>query len=205
MNRLWVVGGYVAGAAILAIGIACIVIGASGRSEVRHDLTREKIQGTPDMKTSTPLPSFVTDKPDCDVAGKDVKTGADAKCFASYIRVHTLEATQGKTYAEMPRFAGKTGQPTNDETQAAIDPKSKKPVDNPARQIWVTSTALSTALHTSFFAESVSTFVIVIGAVLVLAGIGFLVLAAGVLRPLSGRSRSASGTAGQVATPVAAD
>jgi hypothetical protein len=189
MNRLLVIGGFVAGTAIVAIGIACVVIGLSGRSEVRHDLKREKIAGTPDMKPGGVQSAAVGEKPTCDVAGRPVETGSDAKCFASYIRVHTLEATGGQTYAQMPRFAGKSGQPTNDEAQAAVDPKSKKPIDNPARQIWVTSTALSTALNTSYFAESVSTFVVVIGAVLLIAGIGFLVLTAGVLRPALTRDR----------------
>ena len=40
----------------------------------------------------------------------------------------------------------------------------------------MTETALSTALNTSFFAESVATFAIVMGLALLLTGIGFLVL-----------------------------
>jgi hypothetical protein len=199
MNRMLVIGGFVAGVAIVAIGIACIVIGTSGRSEVRHDLKREKIAGTPDMKPGGVQTAVVDEKPTCDVAGKPVDTGSDAKCFASYIRVHTLEATGGQTYAEMPRFAGKNGQPTNDEAQATVDPKSKKPVDNPARQIWITSTALSTSLNTAFFAESVSTFVIVVGGVLILAGIGFLVLTAGVLRPTLTRGPGSGAAVGAAA------
>jgi hypothetical protein len=52
------------------------------------------------------------------------------------------------------------------------------------------STALSTALNTSYFAESVSTFVVVVGGVLIIAGIGFLVLTASVLRPALSRPRA---------------
>jgi hypothetical protein len=40
----------------------------------------------------------------------------------------------------------------------------------------VTETALSTALNTSFFAESVATFAMVMGLALLLTGIGFLAL-----------------------------
>ena len=91
------------------------------------------------------------------------------------MRKHTLEATGGKTYAQMPRFVDANGKGTNDEKAAAKDPKSGKPADNPARGIWVTETALSTALNTAYFAESTATFVIVMGIALLLTGIGFLV------------------------------
>jgi hypothetical protein len=40
----------------------------------------------------------------------------------------------------------------------------------------VTETALSTALNTSYFAENVANFAIVMGFALLLAGLGFLVL-----------------------------
>jgi hypothetical protein len=92
------------------------------------------------------------------------------------MRVHTLADTKGMTYAEMPRFLDENGKPTADEKAAAIDPKSGEPVSNPARNIWVTETALATALNTSYFAENVATFVTVMGLALLLAGIGFLVL-----------------------------
>jgi hypothetical protein len=57
-----------------------------------------------------------------------------------------------------------------------VDPKSGEPVSNPAREIWVTETALSSALNTSFFAENVANFSMVMGFALLLAGAGFLVL-----------------------------
>ena len=116
------------------------------------------------------------------VANKQVLTGAQAKAFAAGMRKHTLEATGGQTYSQMGRFLDANGKPTNDEKAAAIDPQSKKPVENGARNIWVTETALTTALNTSFFAESVATFAIVMGAALLLVGGGFLVLTLRVLR-----------------------
>jgi hypothetical protein len=45
--------------------------------------------------------------------------------------------------------------------------------------MWVTETALTTALNVSFFAERVAFFSIAMGAMLLLTGIGFLVLTLG--------------------------
>jgi hypothetical protein len=105
-----------------------------------------------------------------------VDTGSEATAFADIMRVHTLEATGGLTYAEMPRavFAD-SGKPVPDE-QVDQALESGAAIDNPEREIWITSTALSTALNTSYFAESVATFSIVVGIALLLIGIGLFVL-----------------------------
>ena len=66
---------------------------------------------------------------------------------------------------------------------------------NPAREIWVTSTALSTALNTAYFAESVATFAIVMGIALLLSGIGFLILTMRVLREPTSETTVAKTTA----------
>ncbi len=183
MQRLLVWGGILGSVALLAFGVVSIVLGANGRDDVTDRLSREKIVGTPDMKPATKVPAFVTDKPTCTVADQKVNSGSRAKCFADWMRVHALEATDGKTYAELPRFIDKSGKPTEDEAQAAKDPKSGKPVDNPVRQVWVTETALATALNTSYFAEQEAIYAIVIGIIMIIAGIGFLVLTLGGLRP----------------------
>jgi hypothetical protein len=127
--------------------------------------------------------------PTCSVAGKSVNTGSRARCFASYMRIHALEATGGQVYSEMKRYIGKDGKPTDDAKLAAIDPKSGKPVDNGARNLWVTETALSTALNTGYFAENVALFSIVMGFALLLTGIGLLVLTLGPLRVLLAEDR----------------
>jgi hypothetical protein len=57
----------------------------------------------------------------------------------------------------MPRFVDAEGTPTADEEQAAKDPESGQPMQTPLRQLWVTETALSTALNTAYFAESIAT------------------------------------------------
>ena len=155
-------GGIVASVILIAFGLGSLYTGVNGRSEVRDTLKLEQIVGTPDM--------------DAAIANKPVDTGADAKLFAAGIRKHTLEATGGQVYSEMGRFLDASGKPTSDEKAAAVDAKSGQPVPNPARDTWITSTALSTALNTAFFAESVATFAIVMGVAMLLIGIGFLVM-----------------------------
>ncbi|HZG35255.1 MAG TPA: hypothetical protein VEY87_05350 [Gaiellaceae bacterium] len=83
---------------------------------VRDSRAEEKIVGSDNMTvvaakqeaTEAKLPAG-TPLPTCGVAGKTVDTGLEARCFASYIRLHTLEATGGLTYAEMGRFATEDG------------------------------------------------------------------------------------------------
>ena len=173
MGKLFKYGGVLASIVLIAFGIGSLAMGVSGRDQVRSDLAREQIVGTPDSTIPNQL----------------VDTGAEAQAFAKVMRKHTLEATGGQTYAQMGRFVDEAGKPTNDEKAAAVDPKSGKPVENPARQIWVTETALTTALNTAYFAESVATFAMVMGAALLLTGIGFLVLSLRVLRAPAGEPR----------------
>jgi hypothetical protein len=166
MSKLFQYGGIIASVVLIVFGAATIVVGVSGRDRVHNDLAREQIVGTPDSSIPNQL----------------VNNGSKAEAFAKVMRKHTLEATGGQTYAQMPRYMGKNGKPTNDVKAAAVDPKTGAPVDNAARNIWVTETALTTALHSSYFAESVATFAIVMGIALMITGGGFLVLTLRVLR-----------------------
>jgi hypothetical protein len=160
------------------------VIGATGRADVSDKLEAESITGTPDMtpqaiaKAADEAGLQNVELPTCSVADEVVDTGEEAKCFAEYMRIHSLEATGGKTYAQMPRFATADGEGTNDAAEAQKRPDGS-PMDNPARSIWVTETALGTALNISFFAQQVALFSIVMGVALLLTGIGFLVLTLG--------------------------
>jgi hypothetical protein len=187
VSRPFRLGGLVAGFVLVVFGIGAIVIGLAGRHEVSTDIKREQIVGTPDMK-----PSLIAQKaeeaglknvtlPTCDVAGKPITNGGDAKCFASYMRIHALEATGGKTYAQMPQFATADGKGTDVRAEAVKDPKTGLPQSNQARQVWISETALGTALNTSFFASQVGLFAIVMGIALLLTGIGFLLLTSGLL------------------------
>ena len=180
MKRILEIGGFISGAILIAFGVAVIALGASGRATVNDSLKQEKIVGSPDM-----TPALIKEEasqagltgvkfPTRSVAGKAINNGTDARAFAQYMRIHALEATGGKTYAEMPRFATADGKGTNDAAKALQS--NGKPVDNAARSIWVTETALSTALNVSYMAEQLSLFSIVIGAALLLTGVGFVVL-----------------------------
>jgi hypothetical protein len=90
MRKLFQYGGIAASIILIAFGAGSLVTGIGGRAEVRDNLKREQIVGTPDMAKS--------------VANKQVLTGAQAKAFATGMRRHTLEATGGQTYAQMGRF-----------------------------------------------------------------------------------------------------
>jgi hypothetical protein len=176
-------GGVIACLVLLGAGIAYIVVGVNGRNEVSNTVAREHIVGTPDMTPTLIREEIaksglknVSDVPTCTVAGKAVKNGETAKCFASYMRIHALLASNGQTYAQMGQFLMKDGTPTSDETKAAIDPVTKKPVQNTARNTWVTETALTTGLNMAFFAEQVSMFGIVMGICMLVIGVGLGIL-----------------------------
>ncbi len=198
-------GGIAAGIVLVAFGVAAIVLGVNGRSTVHTSLQQEQIVGTPDMTPAAikaeaqkaGLPASIK-LPTVDVAGKPINTGDRARAFASYMRIHALEATGGYTYSQMGIYTAKPDTPKSqlmpgggtDNTQYAVtDLKTKQPLQNGARNIWVTETALTTALNTSYMAEQLAIFGIVVGVALLLSGIGFLVLAVG--GALRGTSRLA--------------
>lgn len=184
MKRILEIGGLAAGVAMVAIGIVAIVMGFSGHSTVVDSIKQEKITGSADMNPTdiraagkeAGLPD-TTDYPDCDVAGKPIDSGERARCFAEYLRIHALEATGGKVYAEMGRFLKEDGTDTSNPEEAAKNPDTGRPVENAQRNLWVTATALATALNTSYLAEQIAMFGIVVGVALLLSGIGFMVLA----------------------------
>ena len=195
-KRLFELGGYAAAAILLAFGIAALVMGVNGRNEVRANVQREQIVGSADMTPAGIRKEAVqaglseevlATLPKCSVAGKLVSTGDRAKCFAAYMRIHALESTGGKTYSQMGRFLTEDGKDTNDASAAAKDPKTGRPVENGARNIWVTETALATALNMAFFAEQVSNFGIVVAIALILSALGFAVLAFTAFRWLPAR------------------
>jgi hypothetical protein len=185
MRKLLQYGGIAASIVLIAFGIGAIYTGLSGRDQVRADLAAEQIVGTPDST----------------IPGQLVNTGSEAQAFALVMRKHTLEATGGKTYAEMDRFLDAKGKPTSDEKLAAINPATGKPVENGLRNMWVNETALTTALNMAFFAERVATFAIVMGFALLLSGIGFTVLTLRALVPADHRRAARAPAA--AAIPVA--
>jgi hypothetical protein len=184
MRKVLQIGGFIAAAVLIVFGVVAIVMGVNGRNTVQNNLTQEHIVGSPDMTPAlikaeakkAGLPSS-TSFPTVSVAGKAIDNGTKARAFASYMRIHALEASGGLTYSQMPRFATQDGKGTNDPAKALQ--ADGRPVDNAARNLWVTETALSTALNASYMAESLSLFGILVGIALLLSGIGFGILAVG--------------------------
>ena len=209
MSKYLRYAGIAASAVLIVFGVASMIIGTNGRSTVRDNLAAEKIVGSDDM-TPTAIAAAAKEAglknivvPSCSVAGKAVDNGANARCFAQYMRIHALEATGGLVYADMGQYLDASGKPTSDKTAAAIDPATKKPVPNAARNTWVTETALGTALNTSYFAENVALFSMVMGAALLLTGIGFLVVTLGLLGTAA-RKQDEAVSPEPAATPVVA-
>jgi hypothetical protein len=183
MRRWLQYGGFAAGIVLIVFGAVAIAMGANGRSTVGDNLRQEQIVGSADM---TPALIAVAVKeaglkdvslPTCSVAGVTVTNGSEARCFASYMRIHALEASGGLTYSQMPRYATADGKGTSDKA-AALKSDSGQPLDNPVRAVWVSETAFATALNVSYMADQLALFGVVVGIALLLSGIGFIVLAA---------------------------
>jgi hypothetical protein len=194
MKKFFEFGGVAAGVLLVAFGIAAIVLGVNGRNTVSTELNQQQIVGTPDMTPAGIKAEAAkaglknVSLPTCTVANQAVNSGTRARCFAQYMRIHALEATHGLVYAQMGIYLAKPGTPktqltkdgaTDNAQYAQIDPKTQQPVQNGARQVWVTETALTTALNTSYMAQQMANFGIVVGIALLLTGFGFGILAVG--------------------------
>ena len=167
------IGGYISGGVLAVFGIVVIVLGIWAFAFTRDHIKQEGIVFGP---ATDPAVAKHAEK----WAGEQVETGSQALAFAEVMREHTLESTNGMTYAEMGRYqsAANPSDPkgTNDEAAAAKDAKGQ-PISNGARDIWVTETALTTALNVGFMSEMLSIFSIVVGVALLLTGIGLVILA----------------------------
>jgi hypothetical protein len=194
MRKLFEIGGLVAGLVLIVFGAVAIFMGVNGQSTVSDSLKQQQIVGSADMTPAAikaeaakaglknvPLPS-------CTVANKTVNSGSRARCFAQYMQIHALEATGGYYYSQMGIYTAKPGTPksqlmpgggTENTAYALIDSTTKQPVQNGARNVWVTETALTTALNASYMAAQMALFGIVVGVALLLSGVGFTVLAIG--------------------------
>ena len=185
MRKFFEIGGFIAAAVLIVFGFGSLYMAYNGHNTVHNTLAQENIVGSPDMTPSAikaeakqaGLDVNSITFPKDSVANLPINSGSRAHDFALYMRIHALEATGGKTYAEMPRYATADGTGTNDPAQALK--VNGQPQDNAARNIWINETALATALQSSYMADQLSLFAVVTGIALVLSGIGFGVLAAG--------------------------
>ena len=106
IKRKWFeIGGIAAGVVLILFGLGALALSVNGRSDVQSAIEQEQIVGTPDM-TPDATRAAVEEAgltgvtiPSCSVADEPIDTGAEAKCFADYMRIHALEATGGQTYA----------------------------------------------------------------------------------------------------------
>jgi hypothetical protein len=199
-RRVWEIGGFISGAVLILFGVIVIVLSVNGYRTVHNELDKEYIVGGSDMSPDeiragaeeAGLPENI-ELPSCDVVDEEIDTGSEARCFGQYMRVHALESTGGLTYAQMGRFqsAANPDDPegTSDEEAAAKD-ESGQPVSNGARNLWVTETALATALNVAYMAEQIAIFGIVVGVALLLTGVGLVILAFAVF----GRARERPAT-----------
>jgi hypothetical protein len=189
VRKVFEIGGVIAAVVLIVVGAGALYTGVQARGTVHDTLAQENIVGSPDM-TPTAIKAEAKEAgldvskltfPSLSVAGKDINSGDRAHAFAGYMRIHALEATGGLTYAEMPRYATADGKGTNDPAQAVQ--VNGQPQSNGARDVWVTETALATALQSGYMAEGLSNFAIVTGIGLLLTGIGFgVIVIGGVLR-----------------------
>jgi hypothetical protein len=200
MRKTLEIGGFIAAAVLIVFGVVAISMDINGRQTVNKSLSNEYIVGSSDMTPSaikaeaqkSGVTSAVKQWPTQSVANQKIDTGAKARLMAQYMHIHALEATGGFTYAQMGIYTAKPGTPksqlmvgggTDNAQFAAIDPQTKQPVQNGPRQVWVSETALTSALNMSYMASQLGLFGIVVGIALLLSGFGFAILAgAGALR-----------------------
>jgi len=195
-GKLLRIGGYLSGGVLIAFGIAVVVLGIWGFSFTRDHIEQEAI-------TFGPIEDPAVAEHAEQWAGEPVDTGRKALAMAEIMREHTLSSTGGLTYAQMGRYqsAANPDDPkgTNDEAEAAKD-ESGQPISNGARNIWVTETALATALDMGFMSEMLAIFSIVVGIALLLTGIGLVILSMAVF----GRGKPSEATATTAPVPGAA-
>ena len=167
------IGGYISGGLLIFFGVAVIVLGVWGFAFTRDHIEREGISFG-----SIEDPAVAEHAPDW--AGEPVDTGRKALAQAEIMREHTLSNTGGLTYAEMGQYqsAEDPSDPVGtSDPEAAAQDENGEPISNSARNIWVTETALATALDMGFMSEMLSIFSIIVGIALLLTGIGLVILA----------------------------
>ena len=131
MRKIFELGGVIAAAVLIALGITTVVMSINGHNTVQNSLKQEYIVGSSDMTPSAiaaeakkaGLPESIA-LPTSSVAGRTIDTGSEARTFAQYMRIHALEASGGYTYAQMGRFQAKPDAP---KAQSIRRPSSRSP------------------------------------------------------------------------------
>src|ERR671924_447835 len=109
-KKVWEIGGFIAGAVLIAFGVVSIFLGVNGFTTVRDSIKQEQIYfGTAD----DPAVAKYAEK----WAGGQGKTGDQARAFAQIMRYHTINGEwnpEHLTYAQMGRFLA-ASDPSNPE------------------------------------------------------------------------------------------
>ena len=144
----------------LAIGVGALMVicGLWAVTFTYQNVAQEKIT-TPD---------------DASIPNAPVLGPFTLKSQADVIRKHTLKSTKGKTYSEMPRQVTKV-----DENDEPVVDREGKPVmiPNEARNMWITATSLTTALHLGIITYLFSGLIILFGLISIWTGLIFRQLA----------------------------
>ncbi len=140
VRRFMWVAPVILGLLFISVGGYMIFEGFKAKEDVRAELVAERI----------------TTAEDASIPGAPVDDAATAKAQADVIKKHTLESTEGKTYAEMDR-------------------------EDPQRDLYLKSVILRTALYTAIMGFKVSDLVMGVGATVVLVGLTNVFLLAPVM------------------------
>ncbi len=139
MKKAFPIALVIVGLVFLGAGIYTMVRGFDAKDQVRAELVAQNITTTEDAA----------------IPNARVDDAATSDAMADIIGVHALEATGGRTYAELGRFHAAEGGDTNDETAAHKDSEGN-PVPNPLRNVAFQASALQTSLHTAHMAFNVA-------------------------------------------------
>lgn len=112
----------------------------------------------------------ITTPEDASLPNVPVRGLLTLKAQADIIRAHTLRMTEGKTFADMPRQIAKLGA---DGTPLVGEDGKPIMVANTARDIWITATALITALNLGIFSYAFSGALILFGFLFIVIGVAF--------------------------------
>ena len=101
-RRMWEIGGFISGAVLIVFGAVALYLGVNGYQTVHDELDKEYIVGGSDMAPDeiqaaaeeAGLPERI-ELPSCDVVDEEIDTGAEARCFAQYMRIQRSRARAG--------------------------------------------------------------------------------------------------------------
>lgn len=116
---------------LVGAGVVMLVMGVDARNDVQTELEAENIT-TPD---------------DATIPGAEVTTAATARAQAEIIQDHTLESTEGQTWADMDR-------------------------EDPNREFYLQAVTLRTSLMSAYMGFKVAELVIGLGALFLTLGLG---------------------------------